>query len=111
MELIGSPFSAVIYPGEVKSALCSTSVTASDILQLRAGITYFFTITFRDIYNNLHYQTLSDDDVKVDILATYVNHNEWPSPISIADSTDWQAVYGSDIAGIASDNNDGTMTG
>lgn len=54
---------------------------------------------------------MKDDDVNVAIMVNYVNHNEWPSPISIPDLSDWQAVLGSDITGIATDNNDGTMTG
>lgn len=44
-------------------------------------------------------------------MANYVNHDEWPSAISIPDAADWQAVYGTNIAGIAIENNDGTMTG
>ena len=43
--------------------------------------------------------------------ATYVNHDNYPSPISVADLTDWQTTYGTSISGSASDNNDGTMTG
>lgn len=84
---------------------------ASEITQLRAGITYFFTITFLDIYGNTHFQTMTDDGLDVAIMADYVDHDAWPSPIAIADAADWQAVYGSNISGIAIDNSDGTMTG
>ena len=42
------------------------------------------------------------------MLAVYENHDSWPSPIGIADSADWQATYGTDIAGIAIDSGDGS---
>ena len=54
-QILGSPFEAVVYPGEVKSSLCYSSVDAVEITELRAGITYFFTITFVDIYGNIHF--------------------------------------------------------
>ena len=44
-------------------------------------------------------------------MADYISHTDWPSPIGISDAKDWQAIYGANIAGIAIDNNDGTMTG
>lgn len=53
-HISGSPFAATVYPGEVKSALCHYTVTLEEIAELRAGITYFFTITFVDIYGNTH---------------------------------------------------------
>lgn len=111
VEISGSPFNAIIYPGEVKSSLCTSTVDADEITELRAGITYFFTITFFDIYGNEHYQTMTDDMLDVAILAEYEDHDAWPSPILIADASDWQANYGSNIAGIAIDNNNGKMTG
>lgn len=54
---------------------------------------------------------MTDDELNVAIMADYVDHTDWPSPISIPDAADWQAIYGTNIAGIAIDNNDGTMTG
>ena len=110
-QIIGSPITAVVYPGEIKSAICTSTVSSAEILQFRAGITYFFTITFVDVYGNIHFQTMTDDMLNVSIMANYVNHDEWPSAISIPDAADWQAVYGTNIAGIAIENNDGTMTG
>ena len=47
----------------------------------------------------------------VTVTATYVNHDNYPSPISVVDLTNWQTTYGTSISGSASDNNDGTMTG
>ncbi len=46
----------------------------------------------------------------VDIVAKYQNNNSWGSPIAIPDATDWQSIYGTDIAGLAIDNGDGTLT-
>ena len=54
---------------------------------------------------------MTDDALDVAIMADYTDHDDWPSPIAIPDAADWQAVYGSNIAGIALDNNDGTMKG
>jgi len=42
------------------------------------------------------------------VIATYLDHTQWPSPISIPDLTDWKSTYGENIAGIALDNGDGT---
>ena len=75
---------------------------------------YTFTISFKDLWSNLHYQTLTDEltaGMVVTVTATYVNHDNYPSPISVADLTNWQTTYGTSISGSASDNNDGTMTG
>ena len=55
IDIIGSGFTATVYPGEVKSSVCTSSVQAVDIAGLRAGITYFFTVTFVDIYGNVHF--------------------------------------------------------
>ena len=52
-----------------------------------------------------------DDKLLVAVYAVYINHNDWPSPIGVADLTDWQTIYGTSISGTAIDNNDGTMTG
>jgi len=52
-----------------------------------------------------------DDNLDVSIIADYVNHDDWPSPIEVPDFTDWENVYGRSIVGSVSDNNDGTMTG
>ena len=50
-------------------------------------------------------------DLEIEITAVYVDHGSWPSPIGIADATDWGSIYGTDIAGIAIDNNDGSYAG
>jgi hypothetical protein len=47
--------------------------------------------------------------VAVDIKGVYVNHDDWPSPIGIADSSDWQSKYGEDIAGIGIFGDDGQV--
>ena len=53
---------------------------------------YTFTISFKDLWSNLHYQTLTDEltaGMVVTVTATYVNHDNYPSPISVADLTNW----------------------
>ena len=52
-----------------------------------------------------------DDALTVVVKAEYNNHDDWPSPIGVADFANWQTIYGTSIAGTAIDNNDGTMTG
>ena len=52
-----------------------------------------------------------DDGLDVVVKADYVHHDDWPSPIGIADLVDWKTVYGTSISGTATDNNDGKMTG
>ena len=55
--------------------------------------------------------TMSDDNLIVVVQAVYNNHDDWLSPIGVADLTNWQTTYGTSILGTAIDNNDGTMTG
>jgi hypothetical protein len=43
-EISGSPFDAVVYPGEVKPSFCTSTITTEDIAVVEAGLTYFFTI-------------------------------------------------------------------
>lgn len=50
-------------------------------------------------------------DLEIEITAVYVDHGSWPSPIGITDATDWESIYGTNIAGIAIDNNDGSYAG
>lgn len=72
-------------------------------------MTQFFTIQLIDIYGNMRTSSINGTDVY--IMAEYVNHNSWGSPIGIPDISNWIEIYGQDIAGIAEDNNDGTYTG
>ena len=80
-----------------------------DIEALEAGLTYFFTVQAVDIYGASHYTSVPDLDIE--ITAIYVDHDSWPSPIAIDDAADWQSTYGTNIAGIAIDNNDGSYAG
>ena len=52
-----------------------------------------------------------DDALTVVVKAEYNNHDDWPSPIGVADFANWQTIYGTSIAGTAIDKDDGTMTG
>ena len=54
---------------------------------------------------------MTDDNLLVAVNAIYKNHNDWPSPIGVADLTDWQTIYGTSISGTAIDKDNGTMTG
>ena len=50
-------------------------------------MTYFFTLTTKDIYGNL--EISSYDTTEIEIIAEYVDHINWPSPIGIPDITNW----------------------
>ena len=54
---------------------------------------------------------MRDDNLSVIVKAVYDNHDDWPSPIGVADLTNWQTNYGTSISGTASDNDDGTNKG
>ena len=89
-EISGSPFTVTVDPGEIDPAACYTSLTGSPLTQ--AASAYGFTISFVDLWGNLHYQTLSDeisDGMAVTVVADYVNHDNYPSPIGVADLTSW----------------------
>ena len=45
------------------------------------------------------------------VKADYINHDDWPSHIGVADLTDWRSVYGTSIAGTVNYKNDGTIYG
>lgn len=66
-----------------------------------------------DIWGNLHYQTLQDEldeGMDVRVTATWVNHDNYLSPILVPDMDNWQSVYGKVITGSTVDANDGTLT-
>jgi len=103
----GSPYTVVVLPGEVKSSICTTTIAGTPINNI-AGITYFFDIQLVDVFGNL--LTKSAPGTEIDVIVRYQNHNSWLSPIGLPDASNWQAVYGTDIAGLAIDNSDGTYT-
>lgn len=56
----------------------------------------------KDIYGNLiGTETETNAETEVTIMALYQNHDDWTSPISSADLENWQQIYGTNIAGIA----------
>ena len=62
------------------------------------------------MWDNLHYQTLTDElsaGMVITVKAVYIDHNNYPSNIGVADDPDWQTTYGTTITGSASDNNNG----
>ena len=52
-----------------------------------------------------------DDGLTVAVKADYNNHDDWPSPIGVADFANWKSVYGTSISGTTIDKSDGTMIG
>ena len=75
----------------------------------KAGTTYYFTTVLVDIYKN-HLISNPAEGTKIEIKARYLNHDDWTSPIGVPDLKQWQQVFGKDIVGIASSNNDGTFS-
>ena len=110
-EISGSPFAVTILPGEVYPPLCYTDISGSQLTQ--TNLAYSFNIFFRDEEYNLHYKTMNDEiaaGLVVSVTFDYVNHDNYPSPLGIADDSDWQSIYGTSHAGTLTDNNDGSMT-
>ena len=99
-----SPWTLVITPGEIEPTVSVTDITvASETLE--AGMTYFFTVTTKDVYSNLLVEGI--EDIDFDIIAEYVS-TTYTSPIAIADYSNMAAEFGTDVAGIATDQDDGT---
>ena len=107
-HISGSPYAVTVRPGEISSAKSYTTITDADLLEFEAGITYLFTLQMVDIYGNLLID--GNAETEVEIIATYENHDSWPSTIGINDLENWTAIFGSNIAGIASTNKDGSYT-
>jgi hypothetical protein len=106
-DIIGSPYDIEVFPGEISSTKSFTSISDEDLQELEAGSTYLFTVYLVDIYSN----ALTNGDQQIEILAEYEDHSEWPSPIDIPDLYNWQALYGANIAGITTKNQDGSYQG
>lgn len=105
-DIKGSPFDLEVLPGEISPSKSFTTVTAEAISQMVAGTTYRFTTQLVDIYGILLIG--GENTQEIEIRANYLNHDEWPSPIGVADMTDWAFIYGRDIIGISSNNKDGS---
>lgn len=89
-EVSGSPFSVTVFPGQVDPLKCYTDLTGSPTET--AAVAYDFSINFVDIWDNLHYQTMTDDlagGMTVTVTADYVNHDNWLSPIGVDDDPNW----------------------
>ena len=46
----------------------------------------------------------------VKVLAEYVNHDEWSSPIEVEDDETWLTTQGTSVLASLTDNNDGTIS-
>ena len=110
-EIYGSPFTVFVYPCVFDPYRCYSDVPLSNIPAKIANVAYNYKINFVDLYGNQHFQTMINENLTVIVRADYENHNDWLSPINVADLTDWQTIYSTSILGTASDKNDGTMTG
>lgn len=107
----GSGYTLTVYPGQIRQTSCYTNVSGSP--SRVAASAYTYTISFVDLWNNLHYQTLSDEISRgmiVSVFADYINHSNYPSPIGIPDLSGWATTYGTRVTGSASDTNNGKMT-
>lgn len=104
IELEDSPWALTIIPGEIDPALCVTDVSSTAVT-LEAGLTYFFIVTTKDVFANL--LTEGIDNIDYDIIAEYQS-TTFTSPIGMADYANLASEFGHDVAGIASDNGDGT---
>lgn len=51
-----------------------------------------------------------DGGLKVRVTATYVNHDEWQSPVGVDDFENWQDTYGTIIEGDVTDIGGGKMS-
>lgn len=90
-------------PGEISPAKSFHSIPTTTVT-ITAGITYFFQITTKDLYENL-IRTMRNN-TEVTIMALYKDHNDWRSErTGVPDLQDWQEIYGEDIAGLAVFNN------
>ena len=50
------------------------------------------------------------DNTSISINLLYVDHNDWQSPLGVADLALWDEIYGKDIAGLAVFNNETSTT-
>lgn len=81
-----SPWTVKILPGEISAPLSVTNLGAAPITSV-AGMTKFFKISTFDIYGNK--EISSQTDTVITIIATYVDHLAYPSPLGLPDFTNW----------------------
>lgn len=82
----------IVYPGEADAAQCyyNSPVTATELV---AGSSLDIVVQYVDHFGNLHYDTTMSDELSngmiITVEATYLNHNDWLSPIGVADDPSW----------------------
>lgn len=92
-----------VHPGEIAPSQSNHSITTLP-MDMTAGITMFFTVTTKDMYGNLIKDARANTSVS--IYSTYVDHNEWLSPLTdVPDLYNWAKIYGRDMVGLAIFNN------
>lgn len=93
-----------VLPGEISPSKCSHSITSLPV-DIVAGVTFYFTVTTRDIYDNLIKTARAN--TSVEIKAVYEDHDAWLSPLpTVPDLPGWERIYGRDVAGLAVFNNE-----
>ena len=90
-EILDSPFTMNVLPGDVDPPQSTTSL-GSVPLAGTAGTTIFFTIQMVDIYGNA--EIASKEGNSIELIAKYNDHSAWASPIGVADYSNWQQIYG-----------------
>lgn len=105
-SISGSPFTVVVSTGDISA---TSTTTVSTPINIDAGSTYFFSIVAKDLYSSLI--TTGGESTLISIMAYFQNANSYTSPISVADLTNWQQIYGTDIAGAVEDLGTGTYIG
>jgi hypothetical protein len=72
-----------VLPGEVSSKKSYTDIETDDLLKFKAGTTYRFSIHLKDLFNNTITEGGKTSVVKV--LAMYVDHDDYTSPLAVED--------------------------
>jgi hypothetical protein len=92
LPIRNSPFSLTVLPGAFSAATSTTDFSSilSLLGYLQAGVTYSITLTPRDSYSNL----LTGFPSSAYFVLSFVDYNEYVSPINLAHPSNWAAIYG-----------------
>ena len=107
VSISGSPFTVMISTGNLSATELTSTISAP--INIDAVSTYLFSIITKDLYGSSI--TTDSQSTQIAIMAYFQNANAFTSPISIADLTNWQQIYGLNIAGAVQDLGAGTYVG
>ena len=107
VSISGSPFTVMISTGDLSATESTTTISA--LISIDAGSTYLFSIITKDLYGSSI--TTGGQSTQIAIMAYFQNANAFTSPISVADLTNWQQIYGLNIAGAVQGLGTGTYVG